>query len=81
MASRMVRTAIAQLLEEESGFLYAEREKKVVELSRKLLESVVQDHNVESFDSFCQELVSTIQIFFLTDTLSDCVHSGSRMLG
>ena len=61
MASGLVRTAIAQLLEEENCFAYAERGKKITVLSRTLLEMVRQDHNVKIFDRFCQELVSTVR--------------------
>ena len=68
MASGVVRAAIAKLLDEECSFSYTERGGKVADLSRKLLEKVGEDSNVEIFDSFCQELISSVETCLVSTT-------------
>lgn len=68
MASGVVRVAIARLFDEESSFSYTERGGNAAYLSRMLLERAGQDSNVETFDNFCQELVSTIQTCLVCTT-------------
>ena len=68
MASGVVRAAIAKLFDEECSFSYTERGGKVVDLSRKLLEKVGEDSNVEIFDSFCQELISSVETCLVSTT-------------
>ena len=73
MASGIVRAAIAQLFDEESSFTCTERGKAIADFSRKIMEIVVQESNVELFDGFCQDLTSAIQKCIPSTTLSKSI--------
>ena len=65
-----MRAAIAQLFDEESSFMYRERGKAVADLCRQITEMVMQECNMELFDSFCEELMSAIQKCIPSTTVS-----------
>ena len=68
MAIGIVRAAIAQLFDEESSFTCTERGKAIADLSRKIMEIVVQESN-----GFCQDLMSAIQECIPSTTLSKSI--------